>query len=82
VYFSGDLEKKIITNPFFFKREKNFLRAQISRISFSTTLAPKGVFKTNEENPKEIEDNVPEGGSVQIPSTLAMGKSEMWIHHT
>ena len=27
VFFTGDLERKIITNPFFFKREKNFLRA-------------------------------------------------------
>jgi hypothetical protein len=27
VSFTGDLERKIITNPFFFKREKHFLRA-------------------------------------------------------
>ena len=26
-HFTGDLERKIITNPFFFKREKNLLRA-------------------------------------------------------
>ena len=25
--FSGDLERKIITNPFFFRREKHLLRA-------------------------------------------------------
>ena len=26
-HFTGDLERKIITNPFFFKKEKNLLRA-------------------------------------------------------
>lgn len=26
-HFTGDLERKIITNPFFFKREKHLLRA-------------------------------------------------------
>lgn len=62
--FSGDLEKKIITNPFFFKREKNFLRAQIARITFSTTLAPKGMFRTLEDNAKEIEDNNPAEGAI------------------
>jgi radial spoke head protein 4/6 len=64
VCFSGDLEKKIITNPFFFKREKNFLRAQIARITFSTTLAPKGMFRTLEDNAKEIEDNNPAEGAI------------------
>ena len=27
VNFTGDLERKIVTNPFFFKREKHYLRA-------------------------------------------------------
>lgn len=33
VNFSGDLERKIITNPFFFGKEKHYLRAQIARIA-------------------------------------------------
>lgn len=33
VHFTGELEKKIITNPFFHKREKHYLRAQICRIT-------------------------------------------------
>lgn len=45
VLLSGDLERTIYTNPFFFKQEKHFLRAQIARISHSTTLCPKGLFR-------------------------------------
>ena len=53
--FTGDLERQIITNPHFPGKEKNLLRAQIARISFSTQLIPIGIYKTNEEDPKEIE---------------------------
>ena len=45
VLFTGDLNRKIVTNPFFFKTEKEYLRSVIARISFSTTLVPKGVWK-------------------------------------
>ena len=45
VLFSGDLERTIYTNPFFFGKEKDYLRAQIARISHSTTLCPKEEFK-------------------------------------
>ena len=45
VLLTGDLERTIHTNPFFFKKEKHYLRAQIARISFSTTLAPSGLFR-------------------------------------
>ena len=37
-HFSGDLERRIITNPFLHKREKFLLRAQIARISLSTNV--------------------------------------------
>ena len=33
VLFSGNLERDIICNPFFFGKEKHLLRAQIARIS-------------------------------------------------
>ena len=82
VHFTGDLEKKIITNPFFFKREKNYLRAQIARITLSTTLVPKGYYRTLEENDKEIEENTPVEGLLQLPSTLSMSKPDMWVHHS
>jgi radial spoke head protein 4A len=83
VLFSGDLNRKILTNPFFFKVEKNLLRAQIARISFSTTIVPRGIYKTLDENEKEIEDMPPpEGQPLLLPSTLAMSKVDMWVHHS
>lgn len=43
--FTGDLDRKVYTNPFIFKTEKFLLRAQIARISFSTWLVPRNVFR-------------------------------------
>lgn len=42
VMFTGDLERPIYTNPFFFGQEKHYLRAQIARIMHTTTLFPRG----------------------------------------
>lgn len=80
-HFSGDLERRIFTNPFFFKREKHLLRAQIARITFGTALVPKGMFKLNEENPSVIEENIPDEGPIPIPSTKDMAIASNWVHH-
>jgi len=80
-HFTGDLENRIITNPFLHKREKFLLRAQIARISVSTTLVPKGMFRMVEESTTEIEENVPEEGPVPIPSVQQMCKADNWVHH-
>lgn len=45
VMFTGNLNRTIYTNPFFFGLEKNYLRAQIARISHSTTLCPSSLFR-------------------------------------
>ena len=60
VLFTGDLERQIVTNPFFTKTEKFYLRAQIARIVQSTFLVPKGVYRLNEEDKNVIEENTPE----------------------
>jgi len=62
------------------KTERFYLRAQIARISHSTTICPKGLFRLTEDNPKEIEDNAPEEGEIVLPSTKAMGSCSMWVH--
>ena len=69
VMFTGDLERTIFTNPFFFGKEKHYLRAQIARISFSTSLCPVGLFKLEEDNVREIVDNTPEEGDIVLPTT-------------
>ena len=80
VLLTGDLEKKIYTNPFFFGQEKHYLRAQIARISHSTTIIPKGLFKTVEDNEKDIEEFVPDEGELQMPSTHQMAVADNWVH--
>ena len=60
---SGDLERPIFTNPFFFGKERNYLRAQISRIAQATAIVPKGLHKVVEDNEREIADFVPEEGA-------------------
>ena len=39
------------------------------------------MFKVNEENPTEIEENVPEEGPLVLPSTSEMAKPANWVHH-
>jgi len=48
VAFTGDLNRPVYTNPHFFGQEKHYLRAQIARIMHSTTLIPKGIYKSGE----------------------------------
>lgn len=78
--FTGDLDRPIFTNPFFFGQEKHYLRAQISRISHSTTLFPSGLFRMVEDSEREIEENTPDEGEIEIPSTYQMGNTTMWVH--
>jgi len=45
VLLTGNLERDIITNPFFFGKEKHYLRAQIARIFHGTTVVANGMNK-------------------------------------
>lgn len=42
--FTGNLETEILTYPEFPGTEKNYLRAQIARISSGTQIAPMGYY--------------------------------------
>jgi len=85
VLFTGDLERPIFTNPFFFGKEKHYLRAQLSRIIHSTTLLPAGVMKLDEDpdaergfqaTPNEGEEDKP----FVMPTTCQVAASNMWVH--
>lgn len=81
VLLTGDLERPIFTNPFFDGQEKHYLRAQIARISASTTLIPKGLMRPVEDSEtREVEENTPEEGDIVMPSTSAMNALDMWVH--
>jgi len=88
VSFSGNLERNIVTNPFYFRQEKHFLRAQISRIHHATKLVPIGRHRVTEreeasEQPMEVEPNQPEDAEQPIPMPTAemMKKKSSWVHY-
>lgn len=78
--FTGDINNKIYTNPFFFDSEKIYLRAQIARISASTTLVPAGLYRFQEESTRDIEENAPEEGDIVKPTTSEMTNISKWLH--
>ena len=80
--FSGDLERNIVCNPFFFGKEKHLLRAQIARIVHSTVLVPKGSYKLDEENEREIVEVQPDEETKvdPLPSTRQAAKVGAWVH--
>lgn len=86
VLFTGDLEREIITNPFFFGQEKHYLRAQIARISHGTTVIPRGMYKLGEadegEPQLEIEAKDPENEEDQFkqPETEDQTLLDNWLH--
>lgn len=80
VKLTGDLDAKIITNPFFFGTERQYLRAQIARITHSTTIMPGGLHKLTEDNPKEIEPIEFEDEKVYVPSTESQSHIKNWVH--
>jgi len=79
VLFTGDLERDIITNPYFFGKEKHYLRSQIARISFSTTLIPKWQLRLSEEGEVEA---IPEEEGFKIASTEELTCADNWQHVT
>mmetsp|Transcript_24754 Transcript_24754/g.30940 ORF Transcript_24754/g.30940 Transcript_24754/m.30940 type:complete len:240 (+) Transcript_24754:768-1487(+) len=89
VCFSGNLDRVIVTNPFYFKQEKFYLRAQIARIHHATKLVPTGRHKITEreeksELPFEVEANTPEEPEQPFPAptTEQMSKKASWVHYS
>jgi len=85
--FTGNLDADIITNPPYKWKERHLLRAQIARISHTTSIIPKGLFKINtdsdEPTPEEldnareiIEEEEPKQATVEELASLAN-----WCHY-
>lgn len=47
---TGNLDTPVNGYPFFGGKERNYLRAQIARITASTVIVPGGVFQPKEDN--------------------------------
>ena len=62
--FTGDLDAEVVTFPPFPGTERNYLRAQVARITASTQISPTNYFTTGDE---EEEEEPEEGGGCGIP---------------
>lgn len=72
---SGDYNLKLVTNPAFDGPEKSFLRAQIARITHSTTLMPDGLQDKDEESGNCAE----KGDDKEFKSTQDLINPENWV---
>lgn len=68
-----------MTNPHFPGKEKNLLRAQIARISFSCSIVPAGIFKISEEDAKEVE-NLETNEEFKPPVFDNLRNLDNWVH--
>ena len=77
VRLTGNLDHLIVTNPFFFGLERHYVRAQIARISHSTTIIPRGLHKLTDDSPTEIEpiEDLQYAATSESQSELAN-----WVH--
>lgn len=74
--FTGHLEAKVISNPYFPGTEKELLRTQIARITHSSILIQKGLFKTVEDAPTEVEAEE----EPILQNTQSLKNISNWVH--
>ncbi|CAL8086167.1 unnamed protein product [Calicophoron daubneyi] len=87
--FTGDLEAEMDTYPPFPGVEKNYLRAQIARISGSTVISPINFYQFDEDEEEAVEEDAfresfvenPEYEPVSIFELIDAGLAN-WVHHT
>jgi hypothetical protein len=72
---SGDLNARLVTNPEFDGREKEFLRAQIARIVHSTTLIPEGLYDKDDEGTGIVLKEEPD-----VKATGDLNSHENWVY--
>mmetsp|Transcript_22579 Transcript_22579/g.22410 ORF Transcript_22579/g.22410 Transcript_22579/m.22410 type:complete len:264 (+) Transcript_22579:392-1183(+) len=73
---TGNLNADLNTNPAFPGKERHFLRAQIARISHTTSIVPKDYMQPHEENDREVVLNE----EFSAPSATDLNSTENWVH--
>lgn len=73
---TGNLNADLNTNPKFPGKERHFLRAQIARISHTTSIVPKEFLQPHEENDREVVPNE----EFAAPSATDLNSTENWSH--
>lgn len=80
-FLTGNLDAEVSAYPPFPGLERNFLRAQIARISASTVLAPQGYFMAEEvEGDEEPSGKIEKTEEWTMPSPAELAKLEAWVH--
>jgi radial spoke head protein 4A len=74
---TGNLNADLNTNPKFPGKERHFLRAQIARISHTTTIVPKDYLGPNEDNERLIKFSE----EFASPAASDLNNVENWVHH-
>ena len=74
--FTGRLDAEVTSYPLFVGKERHLLRAQIARISSACVVVPKGIYKTNEEDPQVLEVDE----EAAIPGFEELANEENWVH--
>lgn len=75
---TGDLNAVVNTNPPFPGKERHFLRAQIARISHTTTIVPNGMYGPSEE---EGSTDLVLTEEYKVPGIGELGTAENWAHY-
>ena len=77
--FSGNLNKPVISNPWFNGKESDLLRCQIARISHNITIIPNiNKWKVNTSEPRELEGPNDEA---KEPDTNECLNLKNWVHY-
>ncbi|CEM16903.1 unnamed protein product [Vitrella brassicaformis CCMP3155] len=73
--FTGDLNRLVISHPWFPGTEKQLLRCQIALISSDTVLCPAGLFKPQEEG-----EGIEEDLEFEYPVGEDFASADKWTH--
>ncbi|XP_014240712.1 radial spoke head protein 6 homolog A-like [Cimex lectularius] len=86
-FLTGDLEHEFLSFPQFPGKEKHLLRAQIARITASTTICPVGYYITQLGEEEIMGDDVIPGGFIENPDyhppplkCLLHSERKYWMH--
>ncbi|KXS21200.1 hypothetical protein M427DRAFT_65972 [Gonapodya prolifera JEL478] len=85
-YFSGDLNKKLVTYPAIECSEAQYLRCQIARIAASTVLSPQGYYMFDPEEEAALEEGGQPTSIIVNPEYRPAPAAELlqtsaWVHH-
>nr|XP_020512746.1 radial spoke head protein 6 homolog A-like isoform X1 [Labrus bergylta] len=85
-FFTGKLDRPVVSYPPFPGNEANYLRAQIARISAGSQVSPQGFFQAGEEE-GDGEEEAPRDSCEVNPDFEGIPVPEMceslstWVHH-